>query len=127
MRPKSGARWSKWPTSSLTDPGMSAGIIHDLRSACHVWFGSISSFRPKPSHFQSTVVNRHHQTGRLVRATCDICGSSSRSEPMSLVNIELHRAFVMHLQEERLAVVRMLYVHALHDFESFQRLFTKGN
>jgi hypothetical protein len=35
---------------------------------------------------------------RLVRATCDICGSSSRSEPMSLVNIKLHRAVVSHLQ-----------------------------
>jgi hypothetical protein len=42
----------------------------------------------------------------------------SRSEPMSLVNIELHDAVVTHLQQERLAVVLMLYVHALHDFES---------
>jgi hypothetical protein len=51
----------------------------------------------------------------------------SHSEPMSLVNIELHDAVVTHLQQERLAVVLMLYVHALHDFESLQRLFAKGN
>jgi hypothetical protein len=51
----------------------------------------------------------------------------SRSEPMSLVNIELHGAVVTHLQQERLAVVLILYVHALHDFESLQRLFAKGN
>jgi hypothetical protein len=51
----------------------------------------------------------------------------SRSEPMSLVNIELHGAVVTHLQQERLAVVLMLYVNALHDFESLQRLFAKGN
>jgi hypothetical protein len=46
---------------------------------------------------------------------------------MSLVNIKLHRAVVTHLQQERLAVVLMLYVHALHDFESLQRLFAKGS
>jgi hypothetical protein len=53
--------------------------------------------------------------------------ASSRGEPMSLVNIELHRAVVTHLQQERLAIVLMLYVHTLHDFESLQRLFAKSS
>jgi hypothetical protein len=52
---------------------------------------------------------------------------SSRSEPMSLVNVELYRAVVTHLQQKRLAVILMLYVHSLHDFENLQRLFAKGN
>jgi hypothetical protein len=56
-----------------------------------------------------------------------VIGALSRSEPMSLVNIELHGAVVTHLQQERLAVVLVLYVHALHDVESLQRLFAKGN
>jgi hypothetical protein len=43
------------------------------------------------------------------------------------MNIELHHAIVTHLQQERLAVVLMLYVHALHDFESPQRLFAKSD
>jgi hypothetical protein len=51
----------------------------------------------------------------------------SRSEPMSLVNIELYRAVVAHLQQERLAVVLILDVNALHDVESFQGLFAKSN
>jgi hypothetical protein len=46
---------------------------------------------------------------------------------MPLVNIEFHSAFVAHLQEERLAVVLMLDVDALHDFEGFQRLFAQRN
>src|SRR6186713_1541019 len=46
---------------------------------------------------------------------------------MSLVNIELHGTVVTHLQQERLAVVLVLDVHALHDVESLQRLFAKGN
>lgn len=50
----------------------------------------------------------------------------SDNELISLVNIELHGAVVTHLQQERLAVVLMLYVHALHDFENLQRLFAKG-
>jgi hypothetical protein len=49
------------------------------------------------------------------------------SEPMSLVNVELHDAVVTHLQLERLAIVLMLYVNALHDFENLQRLFAKSN
>jgi hypothetical protein len=68
-----------------------------------------------------------YELSRLVRATCDICRSSFRSEPMSLVNVELHRAVVTHFQQQRLAIVLIFYVHALHDFESFQRLFLKGN
>jgi hypothetical protein len=46
---------------------------------------------------------------------------------MSLVDIEFHRAVVTHFQQQRLAVVLILDVHALHDFESFQRFFLKGN
>jgi hypothetical protein len=57
----------------------------------------------------------------------DICGLPSRSEPIPFVDIELHDAVVTHLQQQRLAIVLILYVYALHDFESFQRLFTKGN
>jgi hypothetical protein len=51
----------------------------------------------------------------------------SDNELISLVNIELHGAVVTHLQQERLAIVLMLYVHALHDFGILQRLFAKGN
>jgi len=51
----------------------------------------------------------------------------SWNEPMPLVNVEFHGAVVAHLQQERLAVVLMLYVHALHDFENLQRLFAKSN
>jgi DoxX-like protein len=58
--------------------------------------------------------------------TAAICGSS-RSEPVSLVNIELDRTVVTHLQKERLAIVLMLDVHALHDLEGFQGLFAKSN
>src|SRR5438874_1957846 len=53
--------------------------------------------------------------------------TSSRNEPMPLVNIELHGTVVTHLQQERLAVVLIFYVHALHDVERLQRLFAKGN
>jgi hypothetical protein len=53
--------------------------------------------------------------------------SSSRSEPMSLVNIELHRAVVAHLQQYRLAIVLISYVDALHDLEGLQGLFAKSD
>jgi len=43
------------------------------------------------------------------------------------MNIELHRTVITHLQEERLAVVLILYIYALHDFENLQRLFAKGD
>src|SRR6478735_6275013 len=46
---------------------------------------------------------------------------------MSLVNVELHGTVVTHLQQERLAVVLILDVHALHDVERLQRFFAKGN
>jgi hypothetical protein len=46
---------------------------------------------------------------------------------MSLVNIELHHAVVAHLQQERLAVVLIPYVDALHDLEGLQGLFAKGD
>src|ERR1700733_8918229 len=72
-----------------------------------------------PSQIRSTPVSGRHQLTRS--------GASSRRAPMSLVNIELHRAFVAHLQQERLAVVLMLDVDALHDFEGFQRLFAQRN
>jgi hypothetical protein len=52
---------------------------------------------------------------------------TSRGEPMSLVNIELHGTVVAHLQQQRLAVILILYVNALHDLESLQRLFAKGD
>jgi len=56
-----------------------------------------------------------------------IYGPSSRSAPMPLVNIEFHRTLVAHLQKERLAVVLMPDVDALHDLEGFQGLFAKRN
>ena len=43
--------------------------------------------------------------------------SASCSEPMSLVNIELHYAVVAHLQKERLAVVLVPFVNPLHDLK----------
>jgi hypothetical protein len=64
------------------------------------------------------------ERGCFCAVTCD---SSSRREPMSLVNVELHRAVVAHLQQERLAVVLIPYIHALHDFESLQGLFAKSD
>src|SRR6185437_6192522 len=63
------------------------------------------------------------QSGMMVA----ICGPSSRSQPKSLVNIEFHRTLVTHLQKERLAVVLMPDVDALHDLEGFQGLFAKRN
>jgi hypothetical protein len=76
----------------------------------------------------ATPVNCYHQTGPgWFQPHCGICGAALRSEPMSLVNVELDCAVVTHFQQERLAVVLILYVYALHDFESFQRLFSKGN
>jgi hypothetical protein len=50
-----------------------------------------------------------------------------RSEPMSLVNIELYRPFVPHFQQQRLAVLLIPDIYALHNLESLQRLFTKSN
>src|SRR6185437_3371518 len=59
--------------------------------------------------------------------TATIRGSSSRSQPKSLVNIEFYRTLVTHLQKQRLAVVLMPDVDALHDLEGFQRFFAKRN
>jgi hypothetical protein len=41
------------------------------------------------------------------------------------VNIELHQAFVSHLQQERLASFLINDIGALHDFVDFERLFAE--
>jgi len=46
---------------------------------------------------------------------------------MPLVNIELQRAIIAHLQQERLEVVLIFYVNALHDLENLQGFFAKGD
>ena len=61
-------------------------------------------------------------TGLIVAA---IHGSSD--EPSPFVDIELHRAFVSHFQQERLAGFLVGDIGALHDLIEFERLLSKRN
>jgi hypothetical protein len=71
-------------------------------------------------------VNRHRSGRRAaVRLDPDVPLASSADVPLALVNVELHRAFVAHLQQQRLAGFLIGQIGALHDFKYLERLFAQ--
>src|SRR6266702_8040447 len=64
---------------------------------------------------------------RFYPARPDPTRRSNRSGdlPSSLVDIELHQAFVAHFQEQRLARLLIGDIGALHDFEDLERLLAQ--
>jgi hypothetical protein len=51
--------------------------------------------------------------------------SESSDQPLSLVDIELHQAFVAHFQQQGLACFLIHDIGAFHDFVDFERLLAE--
>jgi hypothetical protein len=66
---------------------------------------------------------RHAEKGRHAWTVAAIHGSFD--EPSPFMDIELHRAFVSHFQQERLASFLVRDIGAFHDFVDFERLLSK--
>src|SRR6476620_1019944 len=49
----------------------------------------------------------------------------SSDEPLPLVDVELHSAFISHFQQQRLASFLIRDIRTLHYFEDLERLFAK--
>jgi hypothetical protein len=49
----------------------------------------------------------------------------SSDEPAPIVDVELHQAFVAHLQQERLASLLIHDIGAFHDFVDLERLLAE--